>query len=159
MIVFDLLCEDAGHVFEAWFGSSADYESQREKGLVSCPICGSGKISKALMAPAVGAKGNRKADGQSRGDGGSLAVSNTSPSPAQTKAMLEVLAKQQAKALENSDYVGEGFASEARAMHDGDIDERPIHGQTSIEDAKTLLDDGVPVAPLPLPIRPPKSDN
>ena len=159
MIVFDLLCEDAGHVFEAWFGSSADYEGQREKGLVSCPICGSGKITKAVMAPAVGPKGNRKAVGKSSGDSQSLAVSNTSPSPAQTKTMLEELAKQQSKALENSDYVGDDFASEARAMHDGDIDDRPIHGQTSVEDAKTLLEDGVPIAPLPLPIRPPKTDN
>ncbi|MEO1168314.1 MAG: DUF1178 family protein [Pseudomonadota bacterium] len=163
MIVFDLQCGDA-HVFEAWFGSSADYEEQREKGLVACPICGSQDISKALMAPAVGAKGNRKADAPAvGGDAGagdkSVAVSNAAPDPAQMKAMLESLAKQQAKALENSDYVGDKFADEARAMHDGEKDERPIHGQTSIEDARALVEDGVPVAPLPLPIRPPKSDN
>ncbi|MGP1353003.1 MAG: DUF1178 family protein [Parasphingopyxis sp.] len=158
MIVFDLQCGDA-HVFEAWFGSSADYEEQCEKGLVSCPICGSQDIGKAPMAPAVGTKGNRKAEA-SGGVGDKLvSVSNTNPDPAQMKAMLETLAKQQAKALENSDYVGEKFADEARAMHDGEKDERPIHGQTSIEEAKALLEDGVPVAPLPLPIRPPKSDN
>ncbi|MEM8696709.1 MAG: DUF1178 family protein [Pseudomonadota bacterium] len=160
MIVFDLQCGDA-HVFEAWFGSSADYEEQREKGLVSCPICGSQDVGKALMAPAVGAKGNRKADVSAPGGAGdkSVPVSNANPDAAQMKAMLETLAKEQAKALENSDYVGEKFADEARAMHDGEQDERPIHGQTSIEEAKALLEDGVPVAPLPLPIRPPKSDN
>lgn len=153
MIVFDLQCADMGHVFEAWFGSSADYEGQRERGLVTCPICGSGKVEKALMAPAVGAKGNSKSEQKA------LAVSNEAPDPAQMKAMLETLAKQQAKALEKSDYVGEDFAGEARAMHEGEIDDRPIHGQTSIDEAKALVEDGVPVAPLPLPIRPPKTDN
>jgi hypothetical protein len=161
MIVFDLQCADMGHVFEAWFGSTGDFENQREKGLVTCPICGSDKVSKAVMAPAVAAKGNRKHSPPSGGKGGqnSLAVSNTTPDPAQMKAMLETLAKQQAKALEKSDYVGEGFASEARAMHDGDIVERPIHGQTSLDEAKSLVEDGVPIALLPLPIRPPKTDN
>lgn len=156
MIVFDLQCKDGGHVFEAWFGSSADFEEQRERGLVSCPLCGSEQIGKAVMAPAVAAKGNSK---DTRGERRELAVSNDMPDPGQMKAMLETLAKEQAKALEKSDYVGEDFAREARAMHDGEIDERPIHGQTSLEDAKALLDDGVPVAPLPLPVRPPKSDN
>ncbi len=159
MIVFDLQCGGGAHVFEAWFGSSSDYEEQREKGLVSCPICGSAEISKAVMAPAVGAKGNQGGEGSSVPSDAALPVSNTNPDPAQMKAMLETLAKEQAKALENSDYVGDGFADEARAMHDGEIDDRPIHGQTSVEDAKALIDDGVPVAPLPLPIRSPKSEN
>lgn len=174
MIVFDLQCADGGHVFEAWFGSSADYEEQKERGLVACPLCGSDQISKALMAPAVSAKSNRKGD-QSIPSGESgqniqheqcgpdgqmpLPVSNDAPDPAQMKAMLETLARQQAKALEKSDYVGENFASEARAMHEGEKDDRPIHGQTSLEEAKALVEDGVPVAPLPLPIRPPKTDN
>ncbi|MGP1282102.1 MAG: DUF1178 family protein [Parasphingopyxis sp.] len=161
MIVFDLQCADAGHVFEAWFGSSADYEEQRGRGLVSCPICGSAEIAKAVMAPAVGTKGNRKAETKPRGAAADkpLALSNAGPDPALMKAMLAALARQQAEALEKSDYVGDAFAAEARAMHDGEIDERPIHGQTSLDEAKELLEDGVPVAPLPLPIRPPKSDN
>lgn len=160
MIVFDLQCSDQVHVFEAWFGSSADYEEQRKKGLVSCPICGSQDVSKALMAPAVGAKDNRKSERPAPATGDStVPISNGSSDPARMKAMLEKLARQQSRALENSDYVGEKFASEARAMHDGEIDDRPIHGQTSVEEAKALLEDGVPVAPLPLPLRPPKSDN
>mgnify|MGYP001826953823 FL=1 len=159
MIVFDLQCGASAHVFEAWFGSSSDYEEQREKGLVSCPICGSADISKAVMAPAVGAKGNQAGEGSAASSDAALPVSNANPDPAQMKAMLETLAKEQAKALENSDYVGDDFANEARAMHDGEIDDRPIHGQTSVEDAKALLEDGVPVAPLPLPIRSPKSEN
>ena len=156
MIVFDLQCAAGGHVFEAWFGSSADYEEQQERGLVSCPLCGSDQVSKAVMAPAVGAKGNRQS-----GQGGqkALAVSNDTPDPTKMKAMLDTLAREQAKALEKSDYVGDGFAQEARAMHDGEIDERPIHGESSLEDAKALVEDGIPIAPLPLPIRPPKSDN
>jgi len=153
MIVFDLQCADMGHVFEAWFGSSTDFEDQRERGLVACPMCGSAKVSKAVMAPAVAAKGNSKATQKA------LPVSNDTPDPAQMKAMLETLAKQQAKALEKSDYVGEDFATEARAMHDGDTDERSIHGQTTLGEAKALVEDGIPVAPLPLPIRPPKTDN
>lgn len=159
MIIFDLQCADARHVFEAWFGSSADFESQRKKALVSCPLCGSDKVEKAIMAPVVAAKSNQKTDFPIKGDSNSMAVSNADIAPAERKAMLEMLAKQQAKALENSDYVGEDFSDEARAMHDGDIDKRPIHGQTSLDDAKALLEDGVPIAPLPLPIRPPKSDN
>lgn len=154
MIVFDLQCAAGGHVFEAWFGSSDDFADQKERGLVSCPICGSSDVEKALMAPAVGAKGNSKAD-ESR----SLSVSKGNPDPAKMKELLGKLAKEQAKALENSDYVGKDFATEARSMHEGEMDERPIHGETTIEDAKALLDDGVPVSPLPLPIRPPKSDN
>ncbi|NNC71610.1 MAG: DUF1178 family protein [Sphingomonadaceae bacterium] len=154
MIVFDLQCGDAGHVFEAWFGSSDDYADQKASGLVTCPICGSGKIEKALMAPAVGTKGNRK-----EGPGQTLPVAKGEQNPAKMKELLGKLAKEQAKALEKSDYVGSQFATEARAMHEGESDERAIHGETTLEDAKSLIDDGVPVSPLPFPVRPPNSDN
>ncbi len=154
MIVFDLQCADGSHVFEAWFGSSADYDNQCERGLVACPICGSKDVGKAAMAPAVGTKGNKRGEPRS-----AVAMANSGPDPVKMKELLGKLAKEQAKALENSDYVGKQFASEARAMHVGEQDERPIHGEASLEQAQSLFEDGVPVAPLPLPVRPPKSDN
>ena len=151
MIVFDLACP-TGHVFEAWFGSTADYEAQRERGLVSCPMCGASDITKALMTPNVGAKGNSKANLPVPMHGG------TSP-PAEIKAMLAALARAQAKALEGSEHVGRRFAEEARAIHDGDAIHRPIHGEATREEAKALIEDGVAVAPLPLPIIPPEASH
>jgi hypothetical protein len=144
MIVFDLKC-GTGHVFEAWFGSSGDYEDQRARGLLACPLCGDAEVVKAVMAPNVPAKGNRKAEAP--------------PSPAAVKAALAALAEAQTKALEGSTWVGRAFASKARAMHDGEIDTAPIHGQASAEEARALIDEGVPVAPLPLPLPPPETRN
>jgi len=146
MIVFDLACGQ-GHVFEAWFGSSADYESQRERGLVSCAICGASEVSKAVMAPNVAPKGNSAS--------APVTMRGGTPTPADMKAMLAALAQAQARALEGSEHVGPRFAAEARAIHDGDAPERPIHGQATREEARALVEDGVPVTPLPLPIVPP----
>ena len=142
MIVFDLKC-GTGHVFEAWFGSSADYADQQARGLVDCPICGDRAIDKAAMAPAVGTKGNRQ----------------ESVSPAAMKAAMAALAAAQSKALEGSEWVGAAFAGRARAMHEGVEDHAPIHGQATIAEAKALAEDGVPVAPLPLPVIPPEACN
>lgn len=147
MIVFDLRCA-GGHVFEAWFGSSADWEDQRTRGLVQCPVCGDGEVVKAVMAPAVPRKGNN-----------SGAITLAGGGDAQRKAMLAAMAAAQTKALEGSDWVGGDFARRARAMHDGDEAHRPIHGQASLAEAKSLADDGVPVAPLPLPVVPPEAKN
>ena len=144
MIVFDLKCTHA-HVFEAWFGSSVDYEDQRARGLLTCPICGDADIAKAVMAPNVAAKGNR-----------APATSATSPDP---KALMAALAQVQAKMLEGSQWVGLSFADKARAMHAGEEVAAPIHGRASIAEAKALIDDGVPVAPLPLPVVPPEQCN
>ena len=153
MIVFDLRCA-AGHVFEAWFGSSEDYDAQSARGLVDCPMCGDKAVEKAMMAPHVGAKGNR-----SRAETRSVPVAAGHSDPASAKAALRALSEAQAKMLESSTYVGGAFASEARAMHLGEVDHRSIHGQATIEEAKTLIDEGIPVASLPLPLRPPRSDN
>jgi len=162
MIVFDLQCGDGGHVFEAWFGSSDDYELQRKRGLIDCPICGSSAIEKAVMSPRVAPKGNRgKAliEAPSVPSTGPVPMASGEASAATMKAMLRALAQAQAKALEGSDYVGARFAEEARAIHAGESDERSIHGQATPEEARALIDDGIPVAPLPLPIRPPGRDN
>ena len=143
MIIFDLKCAPQGHVFEAWFGSSEDYEAQRARGLVSCPLCGSGEIDKAPMAPAVGVKGNR-------GDG---------LPPAQMKALLGAMADAQKKMLETSEHVGPRFADEARAIHLGEAEARAIHGQATPQQADELREEGVPVAPLPFPVISPDEAN
>ena len=151
MIVFDLACP-AGHVFEAWFGSSAAYEEQRQRGLVACPICGASEVAKAVMAPNVAAKGNSRSENP-------VPVRGGTPTPAEMKALLAQLARAQAKALEGSEHVGRGFAEEARAIHAGEADERPIHGEATREEARALVDEGISVAPLLLPIVPPDASN
>jgi len=159
MIVFDLLCKDAGHVFEIWFGSSADYEEQRARGLVVCPYCGSGDVDKAVMAPNVAAKGNRRGETLPAAPSPAAAGATNIPPPQEFKAMVAKLAEVQAKMLEGSEYVGAKFADEARSMHHGEQEARTIHGQTTAAEAQALIEEGLPVAPLPLPFRPPESSN
>jgi len=144
VIVFDLKCTRT-HVFEAWFGSSSDYEDQRARGLLTCPICGDADITKAVMAPNIPAKGNR-----------APATAAAAPDP---KALMAALAQVQSKMLEGSQWVGLSFADKARAMHAGEESIAPIHGQASLAEAKALIEDGVPVAPLPLPVIPPEQCN
>lgn len=133
MIVFDLQCSDGCATFEAWFRSSADYEQQRGAGLVECPFCQSAKVDKAPMAPRVPTKGA----------GNPLAR----------------VAAMQAEMLKDSRWVGDKFAETARAMHNGEVERAQVHGQATLEQAKSLVDDGVPVAPLPLPVTPPNRVN
>lgn len=135
MIVFDLKCPDA-HVFEAWFSSSEDYLAQKGRGLVSCPLCGSAEIDKAVMAPAVPAKGNR-------------IVTDT-----ERKAHAEELQALRADVERNCDYVGVDFAREARTrfaepIADGEDSPRGIYGEASLAQAVDLVADGIPVVPLP----------
>lgn len=145
MIVFDLKC-GRGHVFEAWFKSSGAYEEQRTQELIACPLCGNVTITKAVMAPAVRAKGNQAPE--------------TPPVPPEAfKAALAAIAQLQAKQLETSTWVGGAFAEKARAMHLGDAPEAPIHGQATLAEAKALVEDGVPVAPLLVPVVPPEARN
>ena len=129
MIVFDLRCLASDDRFEAWFRSNADFEHQLEQGLVQCPFCASSEIAKAPMAPLV------------------------------PKTGLTALASLQAELLRNSRWVGDEFADTARSMHLGEIETEQVHGQASIEQACSLVDEGVPIAPLPLPIVPPKQLN
>lgn len=157
MIVFDLRC-GAGHVFEAWFGSSAAYEDQRAGGLIACPMCGDSEVGKALMAPNVGAKGNARAEVAER-KSSAPERADAPPPPEAIKAALAAIAQAQAKALEGSQWVGKSFATRARAMHAGEEAHAPIHGQATLEQAKDLIEDGVPVAPLPFPVVPPEARN
>jgi hypothetical protein len=148
MIIFDLRCAPAGHVFEAWFGSSDGYAEQQERGLVSCPICGAAQVEKAPMAPAVPKKG-----------GGEANAAHFSSDPATVKQMLGALAAVQRKLVEGSDWVGDRFASEARAIHLGEADPRSIHGRATRQEAESLAEEGIPVAPLLFPVAAPGEEN
>ena len=145
MIVFDLKCEGGGHVFEGWFGSSEDYEDQKGRGLVSCPLCGDAKVEKAVMAPRVGAKGNQGPD--------------VPADPEAMKKMLASMAAAQKQMLEKSSWVGDRFADEARAIHLGEAAARSIHGKATRAETESLLDDGIEVAPLPFPVIEPGEEN
>lgn len=153
MIVFDLRCGH-GHVFEAWFGSSASYESQRVGGLLACPICGGSDVEKAVMAPNVAAKGNRRVEVAA-----SPKTDAREPTPDMVKAVLAKIAEAQAASLEKSEWVGGSFATRARAMHDGDEASALIHGQATPDEARELVEDGVAVVPLLVPFVPPEQRN
>ncbi len=126
MIKFHLKC-DKDHAFESWFQSGAAYDKLNGAGMVNCEICGSTNISKTIMAPAV-------------------STSSQITAPKRIEAALTELRQNVEK---NSDYVGKKFADEARAMHDGIKPERAIYGEASFNEAKKLVDDGIPVMPLP----------
>lgn len=129
MIRYTLKCPD-GHVFESWFQSAQAFDSLDAAGHLSCATCGSASIEKSLMAPRVQTQEARPLE---------KPASDAEHSLAQMRKQVE----------ENSDYVGLEFANEARAMHDGDAPSRAIYGEAKLDDAKKLIQDGVPVAPLP----------
>ncbi|WP_298492141.1 DUF1178 family protein [uncultured Maritimibacter sp.] len=135
MIRYTLKCAQ-GHDFESWFGSGAAYDTLKAAGHVTCPDCGSTEVEKSLMAPRV-------------------STSRTAAKAAEeSKAQEKALAALRAKVEAESDYVGLSFAKEARAIHEGDAPERAIYGEATAKDAIELLQDGIPVAPLPfLPTR------
>lgn len=133
MIRYTLICESE-HQFDSWFKSFDAFENLSKAGHLSCSVCGSTSVSLALMAPAVqmNAKAPSKPD---------LKTSQSDVESAMTKMRQEVEA--------NSEYVGVSFAQEARRMHDGDAPERAIYGEAKLDEAKKLIEDGVPVMPLP----------
>lgn len=141
MIRYTLRC-DNDHSFESWFASADAYDSLAASGMISCTHCGSTHVSKAIMAPRVttGRKKAKTPDEKPQAPG-----DLTKP---KSEAEAE-LAKLRKHVEENSDYVGMQFASEARKMHDGDAPHRPIYGEANPTEAKKLLEDGMPVAPLP----------
>ena len=137
MIRYALLCEHE-HPFEAWFGSSDDYDAQAERGLVECPMCGSQLIRKQIMAPAVaGTKASRSA-----------------PPPEMQAMMMEAATRVRKHVEENFDYVGDRFAREARDIHEGVSEDRGIYGEATPREVRELVEDGVPVAPVPGAPRP-----
>jgi hypothetical protein len=136
MIVFDLRCAEGCATFEGWFDSGSDYEQQSKRGLVQCPYCGTGEVQKAPMAPRVSRSGE-----------------------VVPREAIAALAAMQAKMLSNSEWVGKDLPETARAMHLGEIEPRAVHGQASAEEARSLIEEGVPVLPLPLPVVPPGQVN
>lgn len=135
MIVFDLQCLDGGERFEAWFASNDDFERQAKERLVSCPVCQSSRIAKAPMAPLV------------------------PKTSAQASDTIGHLATIQANLLKDSRWVGDRFAETARAMHHGEVEAGSVHGEATADEAKSLLSEGVPIVPLPLPVVPPNQVN
>ena len=134
MIKYNLQCAKE-HLFEAWFDNIDSFETQRENGLLRCPSCNSAKVERAIMAPAIPKKSNA----------GKATTPATDPS-----SVMQMMQKMKKHVTENFDYVGDQFAEEARAIYYGEKEDRDIYGETSIDDAHALIEEGVPVAPLPI---------
>lgn len=132
MIRYDLLCAQDDS-FEGWFRDSVDFDEQCEKGLLACPICGSPEVRKAVMSPAVIRSGRK-----------------------QRAAEMEAFAAKVREHIQQKyDYVGDRFADEVRAMSDGGAEERPVWGEATPEEARALIEEGAPIAPLPATFAPP----
>jgi len=157
MIRYTLRCENE-HQFESWFKSADAFETLSAGGMLSCAICGSGAVSKSLMAPSVATGGHTNAPAaleppQPPAAQPPAPVPEAQPGPgalSQAESPLEKAIEQLREKVEStSSYVGRNFASEARRMHEGDAPSRAIHGEANQEEARALLEDGVPVMPLP----------
>lgn len=140
MIKYSLKCSD-GHIFESWFASADAYETLKVAGHVNCLVCGDENVSKAIMAPNV----------STARDKSSALVKSQLPSKTDIEAqdMAKALSQMRETVEKNATYVGGNFAKQARSMHLGDAPEKPIWGEANLKEAKALIDDGVPVAPLP----------
>ncbi|CAN7595648.1 DUF1178 family protein [Phenylobacterium sp. LjRoot225] len=132
MIRYALICDHA-HEFEGWFGSSGDFDDQQARGLIECPMCATKDVRKQIMAPAVAGTRRTVQD-----EGGSSQA-----------MMLEAMGRLRRHVEENFDDVGDTFAKEARAIHEGKSEVRGIYGQATPTEVRDLVEDGVPVAPLP----------
>jgi hypothetical protein len=150
MIHYNLRCE-RGHAFESWFQSSSAYESQEKRKLVNCPACGSAKVERAIMAPQIVSKKSR--DRAAPAAAPSTEVTTPSSTPlmmAQERELRTKLKELRDHIVKNADNVGESFPNEARKMHYGDIEHRPIYGEASPDEARSLIEEGVEVSPLPV---------
>ena len=158
MIRYSLVC-DKGHDFESWFQNSAAFDKQAKRGLVTCPLCGSAKVEKAIMAPKL-VRGGRKAESQpapaSPPPGQAPTVASNEPnapvammSP-QEQELRKKLKELREHLVRNADYVGGRFPEEARKMHYGEIEHRSIYGEASPEDAQELYEEGIEFHPLPV---------
>jgi len=167
MIVFDLRC-DENHVFEAWFQNSDAYEIQAEKSQVECPFCGSNIVTKSLMSPNIAAKSNMKGNISAtettdishidHREDHMVAASANVPESMEASAddvkralehMHNTMAKYRNHVKKECEYVGENFAKEARAIHDGDAEIRGIYGEATLQETEELLNDGVDILPVP----------
>jgi hypothetical protein len=137
MIRYALNCSE-GHDFESWFQSAEAFDKLHRAGMVSCAVCGGTEVRKSLMAPRIGAKSTAEA-----------APEAERPLSAPAHPAEQAVAALKKKIEENSEYVGRDFVREARRMHEGEAPERAIYGEARLDEAKKLVEDGVPVAPLP----------
>jgi hypothetical protein len=145
MIKYALVCEQK-HTFDSWFASSAAYDKQAKRGLVSCPSCGSSKVEKAIMAPRLA--GTRKRKRAKEAPAASPApVAMLTPQEQELRTKLKELRD---TITQNADYVGQKFPEEARKMHYGETEHRSIYGEASPEEAKELHEEGVEFHPLPV---------
>ena len=153
MIRYSLHC-DRGHTFESWFQSSSAYESQEKRKLVNCPVCGSARVERSIMSPQIVSKKGR--DSQSNdmpapAQPTEVTASGSTPLlMAQERELRAKLKELRDHIVKNADNVGERIPNEARKMHYGDIEHRPIYGEASPEEARSLIDEGVEVSPLPV---------
>ena len=150
MIKYALVC-DASHEFESWFPGSESYEEQARRGFVACPFCQSTKVSKAIMAPNVARK-DRAATLDETAP--ALPAAAATPQPvalldAKQQHLRAMMRELHDKIVATSDDVGDAFPEEARKMHDGETPARSIRGKASFEEARSLLDEGIPVLPIP----------
>jgi hypothetical protein len=156
MIRYSLRCE-RGHAFESWFQSSSVYESQEKRKLVNCPACGSTKVERAIMAPQIVSKRGRdiaaptSAPAPAAAPATDVAAQPSTPLlMAQERELRAKLKELRDHIVKNADNVGERFPNEARKMHYGDIEHRPIYGEASPDEARSLIEEGVEVSPLPV---------
>jgi hypothetical protein len=160
MIRYTLKCSEE-HSFESWFASAAAFETLQTAGQLSCPHCGSVHVAKSLMTPRVSTMRNSAAPTEGDGDEAQTSVAqpqtapqrssdtqitSQQPSPQDSETALAAMRDHIDK---NADYVGADFTTQARAMKDGDAPERSIYGEAKLEDAKAMIEDGVPIVPLP----------
>lgn len=146
MIRYALKCSD-NHSFESWFASAEAFELLRDSRRLTCPKCGTIHVDRAIMAPNVATSEKAAAHVAAAPDGpDGMAVETGTPAPRDADALFSAMRKE----LEaNSEYVGDRFTNEARAMHDGKMPKRNIYGEAKLTEAKALVDDGVPVVPIP----------
>jgi hypothetical protein len=153
MIHYNLRCA-RGHTFESWFQSSSAYESQEKRKLITCPACGSDKVERAIMAPrVVSKKGRERATPEPVAAPTEVATPPATTTPlmmAQERELRTKLKELRDHIVKNADNVGERFPNEARKMHYGDIEHRPIYGEASPDEARSLIEEGIEVSPLPV---------
>jgi hypothetical protein len=142
MIRYDLVC-DKGHEFDGWFSDSASYDVQRERGLVECAHCSSPKIDKQIMAPRIGAKSNARSEAAPQ-------PMMTPPADPRMQAMMTMMREMRKHVEANAHDVGNNFAEEARKQHYNETEKRGIYGNASPEDARSLIEEGIEVYPLPV---------
>ncbi|CAM4080204.1 DUF1178 family protein [Bordetella tumulicola] len=153
--VFDLEC-DQGHLFEGWFSSHDDYDTQQARGLLTCPLCASATITKRLSAPHLNVKHLRAPAPTSTPASSAVAPTGATSTATAAHANPAAMARLQAAVLQeirnvirNTENVGPRFAEEARRIHEGDADERPIRGTATPEERAALNEDGIEVMAVP----------